>query len=145
MTEYRGVQWSDDELITADKLNQMTTNDKYLFEHAMPQMYRAYGLNKTDGLRVAAGIITINSQAWREARSDISFNGFFTQGCRPVVQATVAITDQVRCFCIVKGIGPSNVRPDHTGFTVIVNADPVAETKNYFPMNFHVHWLALGY
>lgn len=145
MTEYRSVQWSDDELITAEKLNQMASNDKYLFEHAMPQQYRAYGLVKTDGLKIAGGIITLTAQAHREKRADVSFGGFFTQGCMPVVQATVAITDQVRSFCIVKGIGPSNVRPDHSGFTVIVNADPVAETKNYFPMNFHVHWMALGY
>lgn len=145
MTEYRAVQWSDDELITAEKLNQMTTNDKYLFEHAMPQLYRAYGLNKTDGLRIACGIITVRARAFRETGDDVSFNGFFTQGCRPVVQATIAITDRPRSFIIVKGLGPGNLRPDHTGFTVHVNADPFTPTNNHFPSNFHVHWMAMGY
>jgi len=145
LTEYRAVQWSDDEIISAEKLNQMASNDKFLSEHSMPQLYRAYGLNKTDGLRIAGGIITILAQQGREARSEVSFNGFFTQGCRPVIQCTPAILAPTRCMTIIKGIGAGNLRPDHTGFQVMVNAEPLAVTNNHFPSNFHVHWTAMGY
>lgn len=145
MSQFVSVSWSDDELISAYKLNQMASNEKYLLERSMPQLYAAYGMNKTDGLKIAGGIITIMPLAWREQRADISFGRFFTTGCRPVVNVTAAITDQVRVFTVVKGLGPGNVRPDDTGFTVIVNADPVEATQNHFPTPFHIHWMALGY
>lgn len=145
MSEFVGVMWSDDELITATKMNQMASNDKFLLDRTLKQSYRAYDLNKTDGLRIATGIQRIEARASREARMAISFNGFFTQGCRPSIQCTLAITDQVRSFVTIRGNGADPLRPDHTGFTVVVNADPVADTKNFFPTAFHVHWFAVGY
>lgn len=144
MSDFQPVSWSDDDLITAEKLNQMTDNDKYLKDHAMPQLYKAYDLNKTDGLRVASGIVAHGPATQREVRFDISWAGFFSTGCKPSIQATLAVTDQVRAFITIKGIGSGNLRPEN-GFTVIVNADPLAETKNYFPTTFHVHWMAIGY
>lgn len=145
MTEYRAVSWGDDELLTAAKLNQMATNDKFLAEHAMPQLYRAYGLTKTDGLKIATGIVTILAQTAPEASFDVSFNGFFTQGTRPVVQLTAAILEPRRVWTTVKGIGPGDLRPDHTGFQIRVNYSPHVAVANHFPGNFHVHWMALGY
>jgi len=108
-------------------------------------MYRAYGLTKTDGLKVATGIITILAQRAPEAVFDVSFNGFFTQGTRPVIQVTPAILEPRRVWATIKGIGAGNMRPDHTGFQICVNYSPHVAVANHFPQNFHVHWLAMGY
>lgn len=145
MTAYEPVSWTDDELITADKLNKMTTNDKYLSEQVIVQQYNAYNIVKTDGLRILTGIVGLPASTNRQISKEIGFGSFFTIGCRPSVQATLATIDQYRSFVAIKGLGVNNLRPDHTGFQVVINADPLAATKKYFPTTVHVHWMAIGY
>lgn len=144
-TQYRDVSWGDDEEITADKLNQMTTNEKYLLERIMPHQYQAYGITKTSGLKIACGIVSVGPYAGRQMSKVIYFGRFFTVGCRPIVLASHATPSQFRTFVSCKGVGANNMRPDHNGFQVVLNADPLTTTTNYFPTAQHIHWLSIGY
>lgn len=145
MTDFQDVSWSDDEDITDDKLNQMSSNMKYLNERIIPIKYSAYGLNKTDGLKIASGIINFPATTGRQMVKDVSFGTYFDRYCRPSIQATCAVTDQHRTFCTIQGQGVGNLRPGADGFRIVLNADPLTEQKIYFPSIVHVHWLAIGY
>lgn len=146
MTDFNDVAWTDDEDITASKLNAMTSNDRYLFDHILTAKYTAYeAIDKADGIKIASGIIAFPASRDRQMAKEISFGRYFSQGCRPSIQATCAVTDQVRTFCTIQAIGSGVLRPDHTGFKAVLNADPLKEATVYFPTVTHVHWLAIGY
>ncbi len=146
MSEFKDVMWGDDDIIDPAKLNDMASNDRFLLERVLPARYTAYGqINKSDGIKIASGIINFAPSASRFMMKDIYYSGYFSEGCRPSIQATCAITDTHRTFCVIQAIGTGILRPDHNGFRVVLHADPLAETKTYFPTVVHVHWMAIGY
>lgn len=145
MSDFQDVSWADDEDVTADKLNQMCSNDKHLLEQTVPHLYRAYGITKVGGLKIAGGIVTLGPNAGREMSHDVNFGNFFSIGCRPVVQVTFATPQRFRVWAVIKGLGPNNHQPDRNGFTVVVNSGAPDEVKNHFPTGQHIHWMALGY
>lgn len=144
MTQYQSVSWGDEE-ITAAKLNQMNANTDYLLERAVPHQYSAYSTNKTTGLKVICGIVSIGPSTARQMSKNVYFGRYFSAGCRPVVLATHASSNLWRVFISIGGIGANNLRPDHNGFKVVLNSDPLSTTKNHFAQGQHIHWLALGY
>lgn len=147
MTDFIPVSWADDEDITAAKLNQMTSNDIYLEEHTLPQSYSYLGLAKNDGLKMACGVEAIGPSSAREITHSVQFpRGHFTYQSRPVVTATLATVGPNRMFVVIRGNNPSSARPDDTGFTVILNSDPLdLKSTNFNPRTVHVHWIAIGY
>lgn len=146
MSEFTDVQWSDDELIDLNKLNQMTSNDRYLLERLPLVRYTAYEqVNRVEGTKIASGITNFAPNANRTMTKDIYFGGYFSEGCRPSIQATVATTDAHRTFVAIQAIGSGVLRPDHNGFRVVLNADPLTTAKTHFPTIVHVHWMAVGY
>lgn len=146
MAEYQDVTWSSDDAAVEDSLQQMTANDKYLFDHIMPQKYIAYNFIKTQGLKMACGIVSFNPSSPVQLTKDVMFGSFFTPGSRPVVVASLATPQTFRAFIIIKGFGEGNQRPDSNGFNVVLNADPLkaGATGNWPGLN-HVHWIAIGY
>lgn len=146
MTDFTDVTWGDDDTITPEKLNAMGSNDKYLLQRVLPAQYQAYGLKKNDGIKIASGIQNFAASTGRTMTKDIYYGGYFSEGCRPSIQATCAVTDSHRTFCVIQAIGAGILRPDHNGFRVVLNADPLDDkTKTYFPTIVHVHWMAIGY
>jgi hypothetical protein len=145
VSDYQSVSWSDDEDITSDKLNRMARNEDYLEGHYIDQSYSAYGITKVDGLKIAAGVVTMGPNAGIKFSKEVHFGNFFTVGCQPAVTATLATISQTRAFCTIKGIAAADLNPNHVGFVITLENAPAVALKNNFGTFQHVHWIAVGF
>ena len=145
ITSFKSLLWGRGESVTSEKLNQMVNNSQYLFEQMPKTYYNTYGIKKTSGLKILAGIISIapSNALWTSGR--VEFGSYFTPGCKPVVvtghQPTAA---KWRYHTIVKGIG--TYYPDHRGIELHVGADYYGtSTKNVVMERQYVHYIVLGW
>lgn len=145
MAEYRDVSWGDDEDIRSAKLNRMSQSIRYLKEQQVPIQYKAFtGVNKSEGLRIACGILHVPPAPGPYIIANVHFGTYFTVGCNPVVLNTLMIRDQRHVTLTMQGIGVGNSRPDHTGFTNVIQAIKDGQ-QNPFPLAMTIHWMAIGW
>ena len=141
---YKPISWSDGEPIDKDKLNQMASNDQYLFERMPSMFYNAHGVKKTTGVKILAGKGTVPKTSSKLSYATIYFGSFFSQGCRPIVIAIpVQNSSRTRFDCSVRGIGV--VYPDHRGVQIGVTTDERLTSINYHAYNLPVYYIAIGW
>lgn len=143
VTSYNGVTWSDDEPIYTSKLNQMSQNEQYLFENAPTVYYKAHGVTRQTGIKIAAGVTPCTRSGGYRENTTINFGTFFTTGCNPVVTHSMLHTGEVRVHWGHKGIGTT--LPDHRGFEIYGNLDSLNLRTNYLTRNYYISWIAIGY
>lgn len=143
-TPYKPTSWSLGEQITREKLNQMTSNDQYLFENQPNAFYNAHGIKKTTGLKIMAGYTVIRGGKSRHYEREVYFGNFFSVGCKPIIVTGLVIQKQSRIHCILRGLR-GEYWPDHRGFTAVVDADEINPKTNYFHYGVNVQFLAIGY
>ncbi len=147
MAVYKATNWIDDEDITARKLNQMSQNDQFLLDR-IPRMFfdgRNGSPRRNINIKVAAGIAFLPRQTARQGNINVYFRNYFSPGCKPVIVAQPASAANFRIFCTIKQIGTNRGDPTERGFAIVLNADPLAKTTNYFPNVTDVHWIAIGW
>lgn len=142
-TAFQPVTWSDGQDIDADTLNQMATNDNWLYNNMPQAFYKAYGISKNTQVKITGGIIPLGPTKDKTIYKEIGFGNFFSASCAPVVVGTHTGSKLVQLS--VGGIGSGNQKPDNRGFSVNLVATPSTATKNYFPHQIFVHWMALGW
>lgn len=145
MSSFKSVSWTDDDDILTDKLNQMASNEDYLNDHLPDVTYGAYGIVRTDGIKMKAGVVSFTPNTYITQSRGVHFGNFFTVGCKPIITVTLATTSNYRCHITIKSLTSGVLVPDHTGFICYLNNDPLTATSNNFPTTNHVHWIALGY
>jgi len=136
-TPYRPVYWSDDEPTYTRKMNQMASNDQYLFENTPRIRYNAYGLGRDQGHKILTGTLLFTPFTTQIEKTQ-SFGTFFSTACKPVITMGV-IANYGHLFPIARGF--DNLVPDHRGFICRVNT----QIGGYMGENFYVHWQALGF
>lgn len=142
-TPFRAVSWAPSDLITEDKMDQMAANMNWLRDNTPRGHYRAYGVNKKDQIKIAAGLALITARKQNFAAKRVSFGNFFTPRARPIVTTGIVSDKQRRIHVTIDGIG--QLHPDHTGFDVHVSIDATNKKNNRILRNFYVSWQALGY
>lgn len=143
-TPYKPTSWALGEQISKEKLNQMTSNDQYLFENQPNAFYNAHGIKKTTGLKIMAGMVFIKSGKGKHYTAECYFGNFFSVGCMPVIVTGQTIQKQSRIHCITRGVQGS-YWPDHRGFTAVVDSDELTTKTNYFHYGVWVNYIAVGY
>lgn len=141
-TPYKPVSWNG-EPITDAKLNTMTNNDQWLFENAARLRYTSNELVRDAGLKVLAGRTPHPKNVNNFVYVDIDFANYFTEGCNPVVTATVESNGGFmhRSHCVVQGRqGPGNSIGTN-GFTVIITN----EAQTTIAEAGWINWIAVGY
>jgi len=123
----------------------MASNEDYLNDHLPDVTYQSYGIVRTDGIKILAGVVSMGANKAAQVSRGVYFGNFFTVGCRPIITVAHASTSNYRCHIAIKAIPGGVLVPDHTGFAVILNNDPVTATTNNFTTTQHIHWMALGY
>lgn len=141
--EFEPLSWVDGQDIDVDSMNQMTSNDNWLYNNMSTAFYNAYGVAKNTGVKVAGGIAILGPTKDKTIYKEIGFGNYFSASCKPIV--TSSHTGNKQTFLSIGGIGTGNVHPDNRGFSISLIADPVASTKNYFPNQVFCHWIALGW
>lgn len=113
-----------------DKLNDMASNDRWLFEHSIKGFVDVQGLSRETGLDIRAGYVKgIQTQA-----SSYFIHHYypkpFLPGVKPVVVASVASGTAFRIMVGIRGLDGRAI-PDHRGFSVHFTEfrDPGGPTK----------------
>lgn len=145
-TPFRIVNWSPNELLGQDKLDQMNANMQWLYDNSMRGYYTLPGgTRRVEGLRIAAGRVLITARKTDDASANVNFNNLFTSGCQPIVTTgIVANFGQPRIFCVINGLG-TDIQPDNRGFQVYVNIAADLKKNDTIKKSFYVNWQALGY
>lgn len=145
-TPYKPISWSPNEAITRAKLNQMTSNDQWMFENFPRIKYEAFGVKRTSAMKIATGIRSFSKSKYTMVFGRVYFGGFFSTGCRPVVVSTpLTRNGQRRLYTVNDGIG-TNLHPDHRGFAIGLINNPInPKSKLGITYTTYVHWIAVGY
>lgn len=142
-TEWNIVSWSPRDPITDEKLDGMVSNDNYLRDHMVRGRYSANGVKIDTGIRLASGLCLITSGKSANKVKSVSFNNFFSEGCKPIVTTGIVSASQRLIFVTIDGPG-SKPQPTRDGFQVHVHVESKNKKKK-ISRNFYVSWHALGY
>lgn len=141
---FKVVSWSPDEPILDGKLDAMVSNDNWLKTHMVRGSYAAHSRRRDEGIRLASGLVLITSRKQASASKTVSFGGFFSDGCRPLVSTGIVSKHQRRIFCVIDGLG-NELHPNRNGFQAHVTIDAQAKKDQKIKRNFYISWLAVGY
>lgn len=142
VTPYKSVSWQDNEPLFTSKLNQMANNEQWLYENTPRMLYTPYNQRRTEGLKIASGILLCMPSPTGIQQHTVYFGTFFSEACTPVVVTGLMHQGEVRITFGVKGIGQTYV--DHRGFELLGGVIPYGTAKA-FTKQFWVPWIAMGY
>lgn len=142
MTQYADVSWSD-EPVSMEKLQQMATNDRYLFEATPKAAFNHEGVRRDRGLKILAGSEIVQpSNEWMQNR-EIRFGGFFSSGSQPIVIANHYGYPQTGANIAVKGLSETKL-PSHEGFAVFMWTDDRLGNKGTLQQPMYIAYIAVG-
>lgn len=141
-SQYNSVTWSEDDLITPEKLQKMASNTDFVFTR---QVYAAYwgAVFKNTGVRMISGVITLHGAGERQVSGSINFANTFSPGCKPIV-TTGTVCENRNVVVTFHGL-TGQLMPDERGFTVhakCIHRDPA---QDIIGGKVHVTWTAVGY
>lgn len=150
MAEFKkGISWLGGNSVDETKLQQMVSNDEYLFDHIIPVRYQGYGSEPVvEGMKIACGTSNVPPAPKTDQISHrVKFGNYFTMGSLPIVQATMSVHPgkDNRTMVVIHGLSPGEIRPTHEGFTAVISHELVAKNANHFGVPQWVHWIAIGY
>ena len=144
-TPFRAVNWSPNELIGEDKMDQVSNNINWLRDNTPRVIYTLpSGVQRVEGIRIASGRVLIGARKSEDANAEVRFGNFFSNQCQPNITTGIVSAHTRRLFAVIRGIG--QLQPDNRGFEVLVRA--ANETKKQdasIVYNFYVSWHAMGY
>lgn len=135
-TPYKPVSWNGEPISNA-KLNQMCSNDQWLFENAARVRFN-YGGPRDAGVKIIAGKSPFSTSSLQHVWVDVYFGSFFSAGCKPSVMTQAETTGLGRKDIHIVGFGGE---VDHRGFRAVVYTDEVQTIES----PGWVHWQAVGY
>jgi hypothetical protein len=141
LSDYTELRWNVGETTSRQKLNQMVDNTHNLWLKRIEASYKGWGVTRTSGLKIAAGIEGVGPEKVAIMTHQIYFGNFFTPGCRPAVVATTATTRHGYSYTTTRGLAGGEAHATHNGFRVLI-ALPKGET---FLQRVFVNWMAVGY
>lgn len=144
VSTFKDVNWGNNEYLSADKLNTMVANTRYLFERAPKMYYNSYAVKKDTGVKIACGAYTIAPGKGHLFRRTIYFGSFFTTGSKPVIVTGITSPSNRRMIPSMYGIQGEGYVPDHRGFVACVNTS-TTEKAHYLKKQIYFNWIAMGY
>lgn len=142
-TPYQPVSFNG-EMITTQKMNQMTNNDQWLFENTPRIRYNAAGITRDQSLKVMSGKTPFTISSIDYENVNVYFGSFFSAGCKPVVTAVVETTGGwLRKFLTIRGANGGEL--DNTGFIAHITTHEPTGVGNQIEAGGWVHWTAVGY
>lgn len=135
---YVPVSWGD-EPVYNDKLNQMCNNEQWLFENSPRMFYNSFGLKKTSGVKIMAGILTLPVGNRRIRSGLFYFGSFFSSGSRPIVVVGVNPHSGGAEYSVTLR-GVSNGSIDYRGFRGTIISGLPSD-----PGIMYIHFIAAGW
>ena len=142
MSTYTPVVWSKGDPMDLTKLNQMSANDQYLFNKIVYGKHSFDGAEQTEGLKIWASNERFPITESKRAEVDVSWEGFFSPSCNPIVNVTVGRRTHNRLWISVKGPG-NQTWPNSRGCQVHAVLDP--EAPYDLTIHMPIHIIAIGW
>ncbi len=139
---YKPLSWQDNEPLFTKKLNQMANNDQYLYENTPRMLYTAYNQRRTEGMKIATGILYCLPNPSGVQQHKVYFGSFFSEACTPVVVTGLNHQGEVRMTFGTKGLNGTYI--DHQGFELLGGAIHHGTAKA-FTKPFWIPWIAVGF
>lgn len=141
-TPFKPVTWTTD-VVTKQKLQDMSNNDQWLFENMPRIRYSSSGITKDTGVKIISGKTIFTVTNTKQSVTSVQFGSFFTIGSRPTV--TFSIQGTGGHHHALQGVtqalaGRGEI--DHTGFLVVIST---ASTNFNISQPGWIHWTAVGY
>lgn len=141
---FKPLSWTNTEVITLDKIKQMSENDQFLKDSQIIGIWRGDGITLNKGIKILAGRALIQPSGGMSAIARVSFNNFFSQGCEPVVALGVVTDYERRVHASAEGW--SGTRPDHRGMNVTAHVmQMAAPDEPSIKKAFFIDYIVLGY
>lgn len=144
MSTYTPMTWSNGDAVSIERMNTMAENDQYLYERVIESKHVWDGAETTAGIKILAMNARFPSVNAKLATIPISWNGFFSPGCNPIVNLTVGRRQRNRLWVSVKGPSGENW-PNSRGCEIHGVMDPDTHNEYTFGIPIAVHIMAIGY
>lgn len=142
---FQSVKFGEEELTPA-KLNALSENQDWLFEHLPLVKYSGYGgLRRDNQTRVGCGVVTIPSSSRRHQDIRVEFNSLFTTNCKPIIVTGIVSHYVSRMTVAMWGFRGRGYVPLHDGFMATVACVEMDKENNYFQKTSYLNWIAVGY
>lgn len=139
-TPYDPVSFTS-EPVTQAKLIKLASNQQWLYENMLRARYSARGITKDSNLRMIAGKLPYVTSTTNWSHTAVDLGNFFTVGCKPIVQLTLEVTQNMGHRSRVTLLPKNMTEIDHTGFIISVSSEEYTQIK--YPGL--VHWTAFGW
>lgn len=132
----------DSESLSQAKMQQLNSNVQHLYDNMTRMRYSASGVTKDGAQKVIAGKVPFSKSGTNWSHTQVNFGNYFSVGCKPVINATLEVTQnnghRMRVTLISKSGGGEI---DHTGFVISIS------TESYPQINMpgFVHYTAIGW
>jgi hypothetical protein len=144
-TPFQVISWAPNDPITDEKLDAMVSNDGWLRDNMVMARYKSSGVTRDIGIKLAAGLVRIQAgKGIDRTPPTVSFDGFFSQGCQPIVTTGLVTPGQRQVFHTIKGPGNS-VLPTRDGFTAQIHVVTAKNKPKRIIKTMFLSWHALGW
>lgn len=144
MSSYTPLTWSKGDAVTIERLNQMAENDQFLFEQVVKSKYIFDDAERTSGIKIFARNERFPVTGTKLSQLSVSWDGFFSPDCNPIVNVMVGRMDRNRLWVSAKGPGGENW-PNSRGCEIHGVMDPDTPSNYNFGIFIPVHIMAVGY
>lgn len=140
---YKRLIWGRTERISSQKLNDMISNDDYLFEKLFSGYYNHNGLVKDTGLTFRAGSVSIPNFNGVYMSVNTFYSRPFLPGTKPIILLGLMSSDSNRIHYATRGLDGS-WQPDHTGFNLYTSSNEVPNNGTEYKGTQYMAYLAIG-
>lgn len=143
-TPFKVVSWAPFDPVDIDKLNAMVSNDNYLKDNMVKGHYGLPNVSRDQGVRIMSGVALIpvaNQANWYR---NVSFGGFFSDGCTPILTTGIYSNSQRQIFVTVQGPGGS-FWPTRDGCQLWANVWSATASGRRITKNFYITFIAIGF
>lgn len=142
-TPFRAVNFQPNELLTEDLLDQLASNQTWLFENTPRAIYTYGTIRRMEGIKIISGRALIGSTKKNNASTTVRFGNYFSAGSNPNITHGIVSAHQRRFFVTIDGI--DQLMPDNRGFQIHVYLDAQTPKKqDKISRNIYIPWIAMG-
>ena len=142
--EFVAVNWTANQIIDEDSLDQINNNTVYLRNQSVDGKYMHMNNGVVDiGIKILCGRKQVIPKASDTATVRIGFAKMFTPDSTPIITTSLLSPGPVKFFHVINGI--NRLHPNHQGFECKVNAYFDAKKKDKIPRQLWINWIAMGY
>lgn len=142
--EFVAVNWTANQIIDEDSLDQLNSNSVYLRNQMVDGKYQHLNNGVTDiGIKMLCGRKQITPRKSDTALVRIGFAKMFTPNSAPVITTSITSPGPVKFFSVINGI--NRLHPNHQGFECKVNVYADSKKNDRFAKSIFINWIAMGY